>query len=100
MPATTARLTASPSISIFSGFGELGIATTSSVGPTQPKVRDVTIADAGLFELYELRVRAIGKVAPAIAGEDIDGRPMKLGDHRGKVVVSVSWATWCSPPWA
>jgi tetratricopeptide (TPR) repeat protein/peroxiredoxin len=30
---------------------------------------------------------AIGREAPEITGEDLDGKPMKLSDHRGKVVV-------------
>jgi tetratricopeptide (TPR) repeat protein len=29
----------------------------------------------------------IGREAPEITGEDLDGKPMKLSDHRGKVVV-------------
>ncbi len=39
----------------------------------------------------------VGKVAPEIVGEDLDGRPLRLGDHRGKVVVVCFWATWCGP---
>lgn len=39
----------------------------------------------------------VGKVAPGIVGEDLDGKPLKLDDHRGKVVVLVFWATWCVP---
>ena len=38
---------------------------------------------------------AIGRVAPEIAGEDLDGKPMKLGDYRGKVVVVSFWGAWC-----
>jgi len=30
---------------------------------------------------------AIGQNAPEITGEDLDGRPMKLSDYRGKVIV-------------
>lgn len=54
----------------------------------------------GIFrasKLHELRDLAIGKVAPEITGEDIDGKPMKLSDYRGKVVALVFWATWCGP---
>jgi thiol-disulfide isomerase/thioredoxin len=59
--------------------------------------RDVTIADAARSALHKLRDLAIGKVAPEIEGVDIDGRPLKLSDHRGKVVVLTFWATWCGP---
>ena len=36
----------------------------------------------------------IGKMAPEITGEDIDGRLMKLSDYRGKVVVLEFWGHW------
>jgi thiol-disulfide isomerase/thioredoxin len=39
----------------------------------------------------------VGKVAPGIVGEDLDGKPLKLENYRGKVVVLVFWATWCAP---
>lgn len=44
--------------------------------------------------LYELRHLSIGKVAPEIDGEDIDGNPIKLSDYRGKVVVLDFWGDW------
>jgi thiol-disulfide isomerase/thioredoxin len=43
------------------------------------------------------RELAIGKLAPEIAGIDTDGRPLKLTDYRGKIVVLVFWASWCGP---
>ena len=46
------------------------------------------IADRELFALRNLRV---GKPAPEIAGEDIDGKPMKLSNYRGKVVLLEFW---------
>ena len=51
-------------------------------------------ADRALFELRNL---AVGKVAPEIEGDDLDGRKMALGDFRGKVVVVNFWGTWCPP---
>jgi thiol-disulfide isomerase/thioredoxin len=40
---------------------------------------------------------AIGNEAPNIDGFDADGKPMKLHDYRGKVVMLDFWATWCNP---
>ncbi len=49
------------------------------------------VAKRTLFELQNL---SIGKVAPDIVGEDLDGTPMKLSDYRGKVVVLDFWGDW------
>jgi thiol-disulfide isomerase/thioredoxin len=46
--------------------------------------------------LDEIRLLAVGKTAPEIEGEDLDGKPLRLSAHRGKVVVVTFWATWCS----
>jgi thiol-disulfide isomerase/thioredoxin len=51
-------------------------------------------AEGMLFLLHHV---GIGRTAPEIEGEDIDGKPMKLSDYRGKVVVVSFWATWCIP---
>lgn len=40
---------------------------------------------------------AIGKPAPEVKSQDADGKPVKLSDLRGKVVVLDIWATWCGP---
>jgi hypothetical protein len=36
----------------------------------------------------------VGKPAPEIAGEDIDGKKFKLSDYRGKVVLLDFWGHW------
>jgi peroxiredoxin len=38
-----------------------------------------------------------GNTCPEIAGLDVDGKPIKLSDYRGKVVLVSFWATWCPP---
>jgi thiol-disulfide isomerase/thioredoxin len=47
-------------------------------------------------ELAGMLVRGLGE-SPEIEGEDLEGRPMKLSDFRGKVVLVSFWATWCGP---
>jgi hypothetical protein len=48
-------------------------------------------ADTELFALRHLRV---GKEAPNIKGEDLDGVKFELADYRGKVVVLDFWGDW------
>jgi thiol-disulfide isomerase/thioredoxin len=40
---------------------------------------------------------AVGRPAPEIEGVDMDGKPLRLSDYKGKVVVLVFWGTWCGP---
>jgi hypothetical protein len=49
------------------------------------------IAKATLFEMHYL---VVGKVAPEVEGEDLDGKRFKLSDYRGKVVVLDFWGHW------
>jgi hypothetical protein len=53
-----------------------------------------SLADAAKGDLFEIRQLAIGKEAPDIEGEDIDGQKFKLSDYRGKVVVLDFWGHW------
>lgn len=53
-----------------------------------------TIAERAEGSLFELRNLQIGKVAPEIEGEDIDGKKFKLSEYRGKVVMLDFWGHW------
>jgi hypothetical protein len=45
-------------------------------------------------ELNALRTVRIGKPAPEIKAEDLDGKEFKLSDYRGKVVLLDFWGNW------
>lgn len=53
-----------------------------------------SLATAAKAEVHELDKLAIGKVAPEIAGEDLEGKAFKLSDYRGKVVLVNFWGDW------
>lgn len=39
----------------------------------------------------------VGELAPDFVAEDVTGKPVRLSDFVGKVVVLKFWATWCWP---
>jgi cytochrome c biogenesis protein CcmG/thiol:disulfide interchange protein DsbE len=39
----------------------------------------------------------VGRSAPAFALDTLEGAPLSLASHRGKVVVLNFWASWCYP---
>ncbi len=59
--------------------------------------RKQTLGQAAEARLDEMHNLTEGKPAPEIAGVDMDGKPRKLSDYRGKVVALVFWGTWCGP---
>jgi hypothetical protein len=53
-----------------------------------------TVGEIARAELFELRHLRVGKPAPDIEGEDLDGAKFKLSDYRGKVIVLDFWGDW------
>jgi hypothetical protein len=56
--------------------------------------RDRKLGDQARKALFEMHHLVVGKVAPEIVGEDLDGRRFKLSDYRGKVVMLDFWGDW------
>jgi hypothetical protein len=56
--------------------------------------RATTVAKRAEQVLFELRHLIVGKVAPEIEGQDLDGVAFKLSDYRGKVVLLDFWGNW------
>jgi hypothetical protein len=53
-----------------------------------------SLAELVANELFAFENLRIGKTAPDIDGEDLDGVNFKLSDYRGKVVVIDFWGDW------
>lgn len=56
--------------------------------------RKMNFGEDAKNELFGLQHLGIGKVAPEITGEDVDGKKFSLSDYRGKVVVLDFWGDW------
>ena len=52
------------------------------------------LAEQNLFALEHF---SLGKKAPEIEAEGVDGKKFKLSDSRGKICVLNFWASWCGP---
>lgn len=50
-----------------------------------------TVAKLAEDELYIIRFLTKGRVAPDLSGTDSAGRPLKLSDHKGKIIVLLFW---------
>ncbi|WP_326581007.1 TlpA family protein disulfide reductase [Streptomyces sp. NBC_00481] len=66
-----------------------GCATTEPLVLADPKQ-----SQASLFKSIPVADRTD---APDFAGTTVDGKPVRLSDYRGKVVVVNAWASTCAP---
>jgi thiol-disulfide isomerase/thioredoxin len=76
-------------------YFEITMKEYAHLRPSGAKTPELGERAAG--ELFQMQHLSIGSKAPEIEGEDIDGKPLKLSDFRGKVVLISFWATWCGP---
>lgn len=39
----------------------------------------------------------VGDIPPDQVGVDFSGRPVRISDYHGKIVIATFWASWCAP---
>jgi thiol-disulfide isomerase/thioredoxin len=74
-------------------FG-LAACSTSAGGTNNSQTNYVDTNGTGVLTVYHPGHR---KVAPQVAGHDLQGQPLDLAAYAGKVVVLNFWASWCPP---
>jgi WD40 repeat protein len=59
------------------------------------RLEDVPLAKYAEPMIFEIEHLSVGKSAPEIVGVDARGKPLKLSEFRGKVVLLDFFADWC-----
>jgi peroxiredoxin len=78
---------------LFTLLGKIGLGiATLSLGLTWSPISD------GIKRSAQTRNLAMRDVAaPLFETTDVSGKPQRLADHKGEVVLVNIWATWCGP---
>ena len=58
------------------------------------RIGNTSVAEMARDELFRINHLSKGRTAPDIVGTDSGGRPIRLSDFRGKVVMLVFWSSW------
>lgn len=62
-----------------------------------PEIRNSVNGQELAEEITKLKSGSPGSTATDFSGMDINGKPLKLSEYRGKYVLLDFWASWCVP---
>jgi thiol-disulfide isomerase/thioredoxin len=95
------RLPKAPADDAFVGVGNLllraGVPLAGADRPATVPPAEFWVKAAPRPKEAPVTPVAVGAVAKDFLMHDVDGKPVRLADHAGKVVVLDFWATWCGP---
>lgn len=81
---------------LLDGFQSFGFENVVQFISERFSLEQCDSGNPGLAERIEiLKKLAPGLEAPDISGKDIQGKPLRLSDYRGKYVLIAFWASWC-----
>ena len=80
-------------VALFGVAAVLYIIVQASSKPEQ----DTNLKAVARGEMKKLETPAEATLAPSLAFVDAAGKPVRIADFKGKVVVLNLWATWCAP---
>ncbi|MDW8810177.1 TlpA disulfide reductase family protein [Streptomyces scabiei] len=75
----------------------LVVVLLSGCSTSEPLELDTDSAQSGRFQPFKRVPAAERADAPAFSGRTLDGKPVRLSDYRGEIVVVNAWATSCGP---